>query len=84
MITVTLLVIVFVKMENRRLGYSILLHSREKRVGLQTLREKEMVFAKLTRLDRVEKIAQTKLELQRAAKKQILRINGDHVVVQNR
>lgn len=82
MIILSGFLVVFVKMENRRLGYSLLKLSREIRNTMYDQQQLMMRFASLTRLDRVENYASTQLELQRAQPSQIIQVAGDRVVVE--
>ncbi len=79
----TLLTIVFVKMEVRRMGYTLLKESR----GLKSLTEekrlKEMTYAQLTRPERIETFAERKLSLKKAVKGQIVQLSGERIALQN-
>jgi len=79
----TLLAIVFLKMEVRRAGYSLLKDSRQYKVLVEQKRAQEMVLAQLVRPERIETVAQKQLSLQKAQKGQIVQIAGSHIVLQN-
>lgn len=75
-IVATLFSIVFLKMENRRLGYSVLKLSRVEKHVKDEKRLLSMDFAKLTRPDRIEIYAKTVLDLKKATKGQVIQISG--------
>ena len=69
-----LLTIVFAKTEVRRLGYSVYKLSKVEREARDDLRQRQMSFARLTRPERIELLAQTKLELKEPSKGQIIQL----------
>ncbi len=75
-IVASLFSIVFLKMENRRLGYSVLKLSRVEKHVKDEKRLLSMDFAKLTRPDRIEIYAKTVLDLKKATKGQVIQISG--------
>jgi cell division protein FtsL len=64
--------VVFVKMENRRLGYELLKVARVKKSVESQMRDRQMALAKLTRPDRVESLAQELLDLKKIESKQVI------------
>lgn len=75
----TLMVIVIAKMEVRRLGYSVYRLSQSERLVQDDVRKKNMRFAQLTRPERIENYAQTRLELRRAGHGQVIQLVSDKV-----
>ncbi len=75
-VVTSLFSIVFLKMENRRLGYSVLKLSRVEKHVKDEKRLLSMEFAKLVRPDRIEIYAKTFLDLKKATKGQIIQISG--------
>lgn len=77
----SLFVLVFVKMEVRRLGYSILKATRINRDLVADHRIKQMNYARLSRPDRIESYAQTYLALHKAQKNQIIPMTPGRVTL---
>ncbi len=77
LIVITLLSVVFVKMETRRLGYSVLKKTRNEKSLIDARRDLDMRFARLTRPGRIEQIALRRLDLKRAQKGQIVQLFFD-------
>ncbi len=72
----SLFVVVFVKMENRRMGYVLLdLAEKEKQIT-QRQRLALVNLAKMTSPERVRKIATTQLTFQNAKDGQVIRVAG--------
>jgi cell division protein FtsL len=71
----TLFALVFVQMEERRMGYELLKLTREQKRLVEERRMKEMQLAKLTRLQQVEKIA-SRLPLRKVQANQIIHLSG--------
>lgn len=80
-IVVSMLGVVFIKMENRRLGYALLKQAHQKKVAEGQHRLKVMAYARMTRPDRVENYAQTRLDLQRASTGQIIPLTNHRVTL---
>ncbi len=76
MIILTLFAVVFLQMEERRLGYSLLKLNREHRKVSEIKKSKEIQLAKLTRPQWVEKMASSKFTLKRAEPHQIILLPG--------
>ncbi|MCB0415653.1 MAG: hypothetical protein KDD50_15045 [Bdellovibrionales bacterium] len=76
-----LFMMVFVKMENRRMGYSILKDVR----ALNKLKDKyklrKIKYLTLVQPDRVRKIALTHLTLKEARRGQIIQLNGNRLAL---
>lgn len=73
-ITTTLLGIVFVKMEERRISYVVLKLTHEHKKAIEIERQKEIQLAKLTRPQLLENVATQKLTLKRATASQIIHL----------
>ena len=72
----SLFAIVYVKMENRRMGYVLLeLAEKEKRTT-QRQRLSMVSLARMTSPERVRKIATTQLTFQNAKQGQVIRVAG--------
>lgn len=83
LIIFTMLSVVFMKMEVRRVGYSLLKDSRQHKTLMETKRLQEMTLAQLVRPERIESFAQKRLSLQRPTKGQIVQLSGQNIVLQN-
>lgn len=83
LIIFTMLAVVFMKMEVRRIGYSLLKDSRQHKTLMETKRLQEMTLAQLVRPERIETFAQKRLSLQRPTKGQIVQLSGQNIVLQN-
>jgi cell division protein FtsL len=77
----TLLGVVFVKMEVRRVGYSVLRLSREKKIIESELKYQRLEILRMKRPERIEKYAQKHLEMQRAERAQVIQIPMADVMV---
>ena len=76
----SLFLIVFAKMEERRVGYSLIKLTREQKVAVEEKREKTLKLAKLTRAEHVEKVALDKFTLRKVQNSQIIHLSGGSVV----
>lgn len=83
LIIFTMLAVVFMKMEVRRIGYSLLKDSRQHKTLMETKRLQEMTLAQLVRPERIETFAQKRLSLQKPTKGQIVQLSGQNIVLQN-
>jgi hypothetical protein len=72
LIILTLFTVVFLQMEERRLGYSLLKLTREHRRVMEIKKNKEIALAKVTRPQLVEKIAARQFTLRKAQPHQII------------
>lgn len=82
-VILSLFLMVFLKMEARRMGYNVLKLSREFKVVEQNKRKKQMKLAKLVRPERIETYAQKYLSLKKANKGQIIQITGNRIVLRH-
>lgn len=81
-VIVTLLGVVFVKMEVRRVGYSVWRLSREKKIIESEIKYQRLEVLRMKRPERLEKYAAKHLEMQRAEKGQVIQIPMADVMVQ--
>jgi hypothetical protein len=72
----TLFSIVFLQMEERRMGYSVLRLSREHKKVLEEKRVKEISLAKVTRPQLLDTMAQQKFTLKKVEANQIIHLSG--------
>ncbi len=72
----TLFFLVFLQMEERRMGYEILKVTRVQKKMMEERRIKEMQLAKLTRPQQVERMATSKLTLRKIQASQIIHLSG--------
>lgn len=79
-ITTTLLGIVFVKMEERRISYVVLKMTHEHKKAIEIQKQKEIQLAKLTRPQLLENVATQKLTLKRATAAQIIHLGSAETV----
>jgi cell division protein FtsL len=75
-IIVSLLVVVFAKMEERRIGYSILKLTKEQRQVVDEKRNFDLKLAKLTRPEHVERVAKNRFTLKKVQDNQIIHLSG--------
>lgn len=73
--------VVFCKMEVRRMGYSVLKLTREERQMKDLERQQMIQFAKITRPERLQQVAQARLTLKRAEVGQIIQMTGRGVAL---
>jgi cell division protein FtsL len=72
----TLLSLVFVQMEERRLGYQVFKLEREHRNLLNQRRMKEIQLARLTKPQHVKRVAQQRLSLRKTEAHQVIHLNA--------
>lgn len=72
----TLFSIVFLQMEERRMGYSVLKLTREHKKVWEEKRTKEITLAKITRPQLLESVAQQKFTLKKVQANQIIHLGG--------
>src|SRR5688572_22254438 len=72
----SLLFLVFLRMEERRLGYGMLKLNTEYKKVVDQKRNLEMQLAKITRPQLVDNWAQRKLTLRKVDSKQIIHLSG--------
>jgi hypothetical protein len=80
----TLFSLVFLQMEERRLGYVILKSTREQRQVIEEKRERTMQLAKITRPQNVERLAQSRFTLKKIQANQIIHLTGSSTVSASR
>ena len=83
-IIATLLGLVFIKMEERRLSYAVLKLTREFKKTNELKRQKEISLAKLSRPQLVENIATQRLTLRKIKPAQIINLNSTLTLAQNK
>lgn len=76
-----LLGLVFLQMEERRLGYIILKMTHDQRELVELKRNKEMMLAKMTRPQHVEAMAQKKFTLKKVTNSQLIQLTGAPISV---
>ncbi len=74
----TLFSIVFLQMEERRMGYVVLKLSHEHKKVLEEKRVREIALAKVTRPQLLDHMAQQKFTLKRIQASQIIHLGGTH------
>lgn len=72
----TLFSVVFLQMEQRRIGYAILKLTRDQRAIVEQKRIKTIQLAKITRPQHIEKMAQTQLTMKKVSAKQIIHLTS--------
>jgi hypothetical protein len=80
-IIVTLFTVAFMKMEVRRLGYTVLKETRAYKLLKDEQRLKTMDYARLTRPDHIRRYAISRLTLNEAQSGQIIQLVGSRVAV---
>lgn len=73
----TLFAIVFLQMEERRMGYVVLKLTREHKKVLEEKRTREISLAKITRPQLLDHVAQQKFTLKKVQANQIIHLTGD-------
>ena len=76
LIIATLFSIVFLQMEERRMGYSVLKLTREHKKVSEDKRVKEITLAKITRPQLLDTMAQQKFTLKKIQANQIIHLSG--------
>lgn len=76
LIIATLFSIVFLQMEERRMGYSVLKLTREHKKVWEEKRVKEIALAKITRPQLLDTMAQQKFTLKKVQANQIIHLSG--------
>ena len=83
-IIATLLGLVFIKMEERRLSYAVLKLTRDYKKSNELTRQKEISLAKLSRPQLVENVATQKLTLRKIKPAQIINLAAPQALAQNK
>lgn len=81
LIIFTLFTIVFLQMEERRMGYSVLKLTREYKKNIEDKRVREIALAKVTRPQLLDRMAQSKFTLKKVQANQIIHLSGPLGVV---
>ncbi len=76
LIIFTLFTIVFLQMEERRMGYSVLKLTREYKKQNEEKRMREIQLAKVTRPQLLDYMAQSKFTLKKVQANQIIHLSG--------
>lgn len=76
-VILTLLAVVFLQMEERRMGYLILKLGREHKAAQDERRSREIQLAKITRPQLLEHVAQNRFTLKKANADQIIHLSGE-------
>lgn len=76
LIIATLFSIVFLQMEERRIGYSVLKLTREHKKVSEERRVSEIALAKVTRPQLLDSVAQEKFTLKKVQANQIIHLSG--------
>lgn len=79
MIICSLFALVFMQMEERRVGYHLLKIQRAHKQILEEKRQLEIQLAKITRPQLLERVAQTRLTLRKLQADQIIHLSGEGV-----
>ena len=77
----TLFVVVFFKMEVRRMGYSVLKKTQDYKALKDEYRMQVMKYAKVTRPERVKRLAVSKLTLNDAQNGQIIQLTDGRIAI---
>ena len=75
-IIASLLSLVFLKMEERRLSYVVLKLNKDKKRALEIQKQKEIALAKFTRPQLLENVAIEKLTMKRVTASQIIHLTS--------
>ena len=74
--------IAFIKMENRRMGYSFLKLVHKEKVLRNKQREKSLQLARMTRPERVRVLATQRLPMKKAGEGQIIQMAEGMAIIQ--
>ena len=83
LIVCSMFIVVFAKMEERRIGYNVLKLTHEQRVAVEEKRIKVLALAKLIRPQHIEKVAQDRFTLKKVQNKQIIHLIGSPISTNN-
>lgn len=72
-----LFVIVFLQMEERRLGYELLNLRKEQKTLLEEKKFQEIAFAKASKLEILNQLARTRLSMKKVNATQVIHLNVD-------
>ena len=79
-IIISLFIVVFAHMEERRMGYEFLKQSHAQKELIENKRLKTIQFAKMTRPQQIEKLAFDKLTLKKLQSNQIIHLTGNQIM----
>lgn len=71
----------FIKMENRRMGYSFMKLAQKEKKMRNKQRQKSVELARMTGPERVQYLATQQLPLQKAKSGQIIQMTGDGLAI---
>ena len=77
----TMMLIVFAKMEVRRLGYAVFKLTKTENQMTDAYRKKQIFLAGLNRPERIEHLARKKLHLKKARKDQIIQLVAEQTAL---
>jgi hypothetical protein len=77
MVVASLMVLVMLKIEERRMGYEMLKLSRQQRILVEEKRIKTIKIAKLLKPQQIEKMAHSRLTMKRIEQNQIIHLNDN-------
>jgi hypothetical protein len=75
-IIISFLLIAFLQMEERRIGYEVLRLANHQRQAIELHRLKKIELAKMNRPQNIERLALAKLSLKRVHPNQIIHLSG--------
>lgn len=76
-----LFIIAFIKMENRRMGYSFMKLAQKEKTLRNKQRERAIKLATMTGPERVQLLATQRLPMQKAKQGQIIQMTGSGVAI---
>lgn len=80
-VVMTLFCVVFIKMEERRVGYTVLRETRQYRALKDRYRLQLMQYAKTTRPERVREMAVSRLTMNEPRSGQIIQLTGQQIAL---
>ena len=80
-LVITLFTVAFLKMEVRRLGYTVLKETKQTKILKDQQRLKAMEYARRTRPDHIRNYAMSRLTLGEARNGQIIQLVGQRIAV---
>ena len=82
-VILAMMTVVFAKMEVRRLGYAVFKLTQKERYLTDEYLKKQVFLAHLSRPDRIEHLARTRLNLKKAKKGQIIQLIAGRVALKH-
>ncbi len=80
-IIITMFTIVFIKMDVRRMSYSVLKLAQREKLSADQYRFRSLKLAQVLRTERIKTYAQVHLALNEAQKGQIIHMTGDRIAL---